>query len=84
MLQKDVTKESFVQKVAAARQPLGKVLSRTLNFARYMTSLPGAPDGQYVVLKYNTSFENKKSATETIAPALDKNGKWRVSGYYIK
>jgi hypothetical protein len=49
-----------------------------------MTRLPAAPDGNYVVLKYDTSFENKKSATETIAPMLDKDGKWRVSGYYIK
>jgi hypothetical protein len=84
VLQNAVTKESFAQKVAAARQSLGKVLSRTLTLARYMTNLPGAPDGEYVVLKFDSSFENEKSATETIAPALDKNGKWRVSGYYIK
>jgi hypothetical protein len=84
LLQHGVTKEQFSQKVGAGRKPLGKVLSRVLKWARTMTSLPGAPDGDYVVLKYDTSFENKKSATETIAPMLDKDGKWRVSGYYIK
>jgi Protein of unknown function (DUF4019) len=46
VLQNAVTKESFAQKVAAARQSLGKVLSRTLTLARYMTNLPGAPDGE--------------------------------------
>ncbi len=49
-----------------------------------MTSLPGAPDGEYVVIQYNTEFENKKVAIETITPMLDDDGKWRVSGYYIK
>jgi Protein of unknown function (DUF4019) len=84
LLRNTVTKEQFAQKVAAGRKPLGKVLSRVLKWARFMTNVPGAPDGNYVVLKYDTSFENKKSATETLAPMLDKDGKWRVSGYYIK
>jgi Protein of unknown function (DUF4019) len=84
LLQQGITKEQFTQKVAAARQPLGKVLSRVLKMARFMTSLPGAPDGAYVVLKYDTSFENKKIGTETIAPMLEKDGAWRVSGYYIQ
>jgi ribosomal protein S17E len=42
------------------------------------------PDGKYVVIKYDTSFENKKSAVETVTPMLDKDGKWRVAGYFIK
>ncbi len=50
----------------------------------YATSLPGAPKGQYVVVQYKTSFANKPSAIETITPMLEKDKKWRVSGYYIK
>ena len=49
-----------------------------------LASLPGAPDGKYVVIQFDTSFENKKAAIETITPMLDKDGKWRVSGYYIR
>ena len=30
------------------------------------------------------SFENKKAGLETIKPMLDKDKKWRVSGYFIK
>jgi hypothetical protein len=47
-------------------------------------SLPGAPDGEYVVIQFATSFENKKSAIETVTPMLDSDGEWRVSGYFIK
>jgi hypothetical protein len=44
----------------------------------------GPPDGEYVVIQFETSFENKKSAIETVTPMLDQDGKWRVSGYFIK
>ena len=67
-----------------ARTPLGKVLSRTLKAVRYATTLPGAPDGQYVVLQYATAFTNKQGAAETVTPMKDPDGQWRVSGYYIK
>jgi hypothetical protein len=79
-----LSEDAFVRQFSAARKPLGAVVSRKLKVAQYATSLPGAPDGQYVVMEYDTSFANKKSATETVAPMLDKDGQWRVSGYYIK
>lgn len=79
-----VAKEQWEQMLHATRDPLGKVQSRKLKSATYTKSLPGAPDGEYVVIRYDTSFEHKQSAVETITPTLDKDGVWRVSGYYIK
>jgi hypothetical protein len=82
--QSAVMKPGWEQTIRAVREPLGKTVSRKLKSQQYATSLPGAPDGEYVVIQFNTVFENKKSAVETITPMLDKDGKWRVSGYYIK
>ena len=79
-----VTKADFVRAVAAVRIPLGKVVARTRTSTQYATSLPGAPDGDYVVIQYGTVFENKKSAVETITPMLDRDGQWRIAGYYIR
>ena len=79
-----VTKQQWRASMAAYRKPLGQLITRTLKSKTYTTSLPGAPDGEYVVIQYATTFENKKSAIETITPMLDGDGKWRVSGYYIK
>jgi hypothetical protein len=79
-----VTKEKWQQQLNAVRKPLGGLVSRKLKSKQYMASLPGAPDGEYVVIQYDTSFENKKTAVETITPMRDKDGKFRVSGYYIK
>jgi hypothetical protein len=79
-----VSEGQWTQSMAAFRKPLGKTLSRKLTSAQYTTTLPGAPDGEYVVIQYQTSFENKLSATETVTPMVDEDGSWKVSGYYIK
>jgi hypothetical protein len=79
-----LTEEQWNQSLNAVRKPLGKVIRRNMKSKQYMTSLPGAPDGEYVVIQYETSFENKNAAIETVTPMLDKDKKWRVSGYYIK
>lgn len=78
-----VKPEQWAESMQAIRKPLGKLVSRKMKGASYKTSLPGAPDGEYVIIHFETSFENKKSAIETVTPMMDKDGKWRVSGYFI-
>ena len=79
-----VPKETWVKQISSVRTAFGKVTNRQILKAQYMTQLPGAPDGQYVILQYDTTFENKRKAVETITPMLDKDGKWLVSGYFIQ
>ena len=79
-----VTMEQWEQSLQAHRKPYGKLISRQEKSASYTTTLPGAPDGQYVVIEFESSFENKKYSVETVTPMMDKDGVWRVSGYFIK
>jgi hypothetical protein len=79
-----VSKDQWVQQVGAVRKPLGKLIERRLKSKSYQTSLPGAPDGEYVVIEYATSFANKKAAVETVTPTRDRDGRWRVAGYFIR
>ncbi len=66
------------------RKPLGQILARTPMGAKRVHELPGAPDGDYVVIQFRTSFSNKKSVVETVTPMKDGARGWRVSGYYIR
>ena len=50
----------------------------------YQTELPNVPKGEYVVLQYKTAMAGGGAVIETITPMLNKDGKWRVSGYFIK
>lgn len=79
-----VPQDNWQRSTEVFRKPLGKLVSREVKSTHYTTSAPGAPDGEYVIIQYNTSFANKKSAVETVTPMLDKDSKWRVSGYFIK
>ena len=79
-----VTPAQWTQAMQSTRKPLGTVSSRTLKSATYATSLPGAPDGRYVVVQFDTTFSNKAAAVETITPMREPDGVWRTSGYFIK
>lgn len=81
---KVVPQEQWVRTIEGVRMPLGQLRSRTIQNKTYTTTLPGAPDGEYVVIQFNSSFANKKAAMETVTPMRDKDGIWRVSGYYIR
>jgi hypothetical protein len=66
---------------SAVRKPLGKLKSRKLVEAKYIKSLPGVPDREGAVLRYESSFENKESLVETFGMMREKDGTWRVANY---
>lgn len=79
-----VPEPSWAAAATRARGPLGALKSRQVLSSTFTHTLPGAPDGDYVVIRYSTQFENKGSAIETVTPLREKDGAWRVSGYFIK
>jgi len=76
--------EQWERQLRASRAPMGELLARKRSSAQYTETLPGAPDGVYVVLQYATSFTRKSSAVETVTVQLENDGNWRVGGYYIR
>src|SRR5512136_2370152 len=78
-----IGKDEWTKGCGGARQPLGKLVSRKLKSRQYTEQLPGVPDGKYVVIQYDSVFEQKASAVETVTPMVDSDGAWRVSGYFV-
>lgn len=79
-----VTEPKWVESLHGVRTPLGELVSRQLKSAQLSTSLPGAPDGHYVVMQFATRFEHKQAAVETVTCMQEKDGRWKAAGYYIK
>ncbi|GAC1325024.1 MAG: hypothetical protein NVS3B11_11990 [Collimonas sp.] len=79
-----IAKNTWETNIRSLRAPLGTVKARELKSTEYATTLPGAPDGEYVLIQYETQFENKKSALEAVTPMREKDGSWKVSGYFIR
>jgi hypothetical protein len=83
LLRTQVDREAFAAQIEKARAGTGALQGRELIDANYDTSVPGAPQGQYVILHYHANFANRQDAVETVTLAMAK-GYWRVDGYYIK
>ena len=79
-----ITRAAWSGAVASVRSPLGPLKARKLRSATFMRQLPGAPAGEYVVIQYETQFQNRAGAIETITPMRESDGSWKVSGYFIK
>ena len=79
-----ISKKEWVKTISSARPSFGQIINRSVTSSKFMTSAPGVPDGEYVMILFSSSFEYKKSAFETVTAMLDKDGSWRVAGYFIK
>ena len=78
-----VSEKAWVRMVQGARSPLGARVSRKQQNIMFTKTLPGAPDGSYAVMVFQTSFQNKASATEQLTVMADGD-QWRAAGYFIR
>jgi hypothetical protein len=79
-----VARPAWTTAVRTARNPFEPLGARTLLSASFQTKLPSAPPGEYVVLQYRTKAGGGRTVVETITPMKEPDGRWRVSGYYVR
>jgi len=83
--QSKIGKEQWVMRIeqTKTRQPvLDSLRSRSRVAARYTTSLPNAPDGEYVVVQYRATYAEEEFI-ETMTLTKEEED-WRVAGYVTK
>ena len=78
-----VPQKQWVNMVQSVRAPLGALVTRKQRSITFETTLPGAPDGNYAVIVFDTTFQNKASAMEQLTVMADGE-KWRAAGYFIR
>jgi Protein of unknown function (DUF4019) len=79
-----VPKATWLTGIAKLREPLGKLMSRSASLPRFTDSLAGAPNGEFVSVQYDSEFENKKDAVETVTTKHEPDGSWKVMGYQLR
>jgi len=84
LFQSAIEPDDWRKSLSAARAPLGLVLSRAISSVEPLKNPEGAPDGSYLKLVFDSSFEHKNSAQETVTLVEGKDGQWRTAGYFIK
>lgn len=83
-LKTSVTKDQWVDAMEEIRTPMGNLVSRQVTKAEYRTMLPKVLKGQYLIIKFDTSFTGKTSVGESVTQILEDDGSWRVGGYQLK
>lgn len=81
--QKAVKRDDWEKALVAARSPFGSAGARKSRAVQYVRNPPNAPEGEYVVIQYEAVFESRP-AIETVTSMKEKNGTWKVSGYFIR
>ena len=82
--QSSASEAEWTQTIEPVRAPLGAVEERRLTNVQRLSTLPGAPEGDYEVLQYQTKFAGREDmAIETVV--MMKNGQsYNVAGYFIR
>jgi hypothetical protein len=83
LLREGVGSREWDAALRAVRAPLGRCLGRKLQSRAVVEGPPGALRGPYVVIRFETEFERRRGAVETITPVLGPDGRWRVAAYFI-
>ena len=84
LFRESVSRSEWIEAVQPVRARLGRLKSRAFKSATYRSTMPGAPDGDYFVIEFRAAFEHKQSAIETVTAMRDRDGEWRVSGYFVQ
>ncbi|MEN8144136.1 MAG: DUF4019 domain-containing protein [Gemmatimonadota bacterium] len=81
--QEAVTVGDWLASVVQTRTDFEPFGERTELGSRYMTDIPNAPPGEYVVFQFRTAVAGNRTVVESVTPMKDEGG-WKVSGYFVR
>jgi len=84
LLKEKVSEEAWINQLKKIRAATGPLIERTEKEMSYSTEAEGSGEGEYIRIVYDSSFEAKRDTSETITVMRDKDGTWRVAGYFVK
>jgi len=84
VFKKAVSEEQWAKSLDGLRKPFGETVSRKRKSLKEMQSLPGVPDGEYMMIEFETNFSQKKDSIETVVLGKEDDGAWRVIGFFIR
>jgi hypothetical protein len=80
-----ITSDRWAEALQKARAPLGALEQRTIFETTFDKKLPdGGPEGEFALVMYRSAFAKKADSVETVTLEREKDGVWRVIGYFIR
>ncbi|MBW2477938.1 MAG: DUF4019 domain-containing protein [Deltaproteobacteria bacterium] len=82
-LRAKVSEQEWVDQLNNMRARVGPIIQRSQKNITYSPYAHDQPDGEYIVLTYDSQFKGIEGVTETVTVMLDQDS-WRVAGYFIQ
>jgi hypothetical protein len=83
LLREEVGPVDWDAALRSTRVPFGRCFWRRLQSRTAVEGPPGDLRGPYVVIRFESVFERRGHAKETVTPVLGPDGRWRVAAYFI-
>lgn len=83
LFQHTITQNEWTHALNSNRKILGRVKSRALKLQEPKWNPKGLPMGPYMVIEYETNFENAPQAKELLTLRRGTDGKWRILTYQV-
>ncbi|MBA3237820.1 MAG: DUF4019 domain-containing protein [Parachlamydiaceae bacterium] len=81
-IQYTLSREEWIQSMDILRKPLGSMTDRTLVDMRVAMDPPNAPQGEYMILVFDTKFSSGNTAKELLT-MQEHEGVWRLYTYSL-
>jgi hypothetical protein len=82
LFRSEVSQEQWTASLKRFRDPMGAMVSRASARIDFAKTLRGAPDGDYAIIHFTTTFKNKTDVTERLT-LVKEDGRWQVAAYAI-
>lgn len=78
------TQPQWAERASGMRGSIGSFKSRKLIEADSRTETAGGVEHEYIIVRFQSSFEKADSVSETVFTAKEKDGSWKVANYFMR
>jgi hypothetical protein len=83
LMREKVAKKDWIEKLDEARNHSGGLVQRVQKSASYATQVKDSPEGEYIMLIYDSNFQAAEDVSEYVTVMLEE-GEWKVAGYFMQ
>ena len=83
LMREKVTRKDWIDKLNKARNLSGDLVRRVQKSASYATEAKDSPEGEYIMLIYESDFQRAEDVSEYVTVMLEGD-EWKVAGYFMQ
>jgi hypothetical protein len=83
LMRDKVTRNEWIDKLDKARNLSGALVQRVQKRASYATEAKDSPEGEYIMLIYESDFQRAEDVSEYVTVMLEGD-EWKVAGYFMQ